>query len=239
MRPPRRHSTTDGSGDDVALVNLRRDTDDDRSGGDVLDDQRVGADLAVVTDGDVTNDLGTGADEDTIANRGVTLEVPARASAEGDLVVHQHVVTHDRCLPDDHPHAVVNEEPTPDRRSRMDLDSGEIAGDLGQQTSQWAQRRILHPDGMGETVCPDGMDALVCDGDHEFRRGGGVLTHGGVEVLHGAFLPSLEGLEEFRRLIRHGQPQFCCSEWYRCMNHIEPRPVDQWKGRAEFHFVVI
>ena len=55
-------------------MHLRRDSDDDCAGGDILDDQRVGADLAVVANRDVANDLGSGTDEDTVANRGVTLE---------------------------------------------------------------------------------------------------------------------------------------------------------------------
>ena len=35
-------------------------------------------------------------DEDTVANRGVTLELSAGAAAEGHLVIHEDVVTDDR-----------------------------------------------------------------------------------------------------------------------------------------------
>ena len=79
-------------------MHLRRDSDDDRAGGDIFDDQGVGTDLTVVANRDVANDFGSGADEDTIANRGMTLELSASAATEGHLVVHEDVVTDDLSL---------------------------------------------------------------------------------------------------------------------------------------------
>lgn len=50
---------------------------------------------------------------------------------------------------------------------------------------------------------PDGVNTLVGDGDHELRGSGGILAHGGVEVLDRTFLASLEGPEQGRRLSAH------------------------------------
>ena len=65
-------------GDILAGLDLGRDADSDVSAGDILGDDRVGADLYIVADVDAAEDLGPGADIDAIANDGRAAFVAAQ-----------------------------------------------------------------------------------------------------------------------------------------------------------------
>jgi hypothetical protein len=73
--------------------------------------------------------------------------VPGRA-AQGDAVIQRAFVLDHRRLADHHAHAVVDEHAAADRRSRMDLDAGNPAREMGQRTRQPAH--AMHPTASGK-----------------------------------------------------------------------------------------
>ncbi len=91
---------------------------------------RAGADADVVCYQDVAEDLRATADDDPIAQCGMTFAGFLAGTAESDALVEQAIVADDRGFPDDHTHAVIDEEAAADAGSGMDLDARQPAGAL-------------------------------------------------------------------------------------------------------------
>ena len=122
---------------------LRRHPGDDRIRRGVLDHHGVGADGRIRPDHDRAQHLGTGADDHAVPDGRVALDLGQRTPAQGDPVVDHHVVADLRGLPDDHAHAVVDEEAPADGGPGVDLDPGQEAPGLGEQARREARLGVL------------------------------------------------------------------------------------------------
>ena len=150
---------------------------------EVLHQDRVGPHLGPVLDGDRPQDLGAGADLHVVTDGGVALARTHRHPAQSHSVEQQHVVADLRGLTDDHAHAVVDEEALTDRRGRVDLDTGEVAGRLRQGTRREAI--ALVPQLVSRPVRPQGVDTRVEEGHLHAGAGGWVALAGRRQVLTG------------------------------------------------------
>lgn len=104
--------------------------------GDVLDDDRVAADLDVVANVDVAKHLGARAHRDIIAQGGVAFAGLVAGTTERDALVEHAVVAHDGSLANNDAHGVVDKEVLADLRGGMNLDAGDVAGDLREHTGE-------------------------------------------------------------------------------------------------------
>ena len=78
-------------------------------------------------------DLGTGADRHVATERRVTFTPTHRPAAQGDPVEQQHIVADHRRLADHDSHAVIDEQPAAQLRTRMDFHAGHGSHRLGKQ----------------------------------------------------------------------------------------------------------
>ena len=150
---------------------------------EVLHQDRVGPHLGPVLDSDWSQDLGAGADLHVVADGGMTLARTHRHPAQSHSVEQQDVVADLRGLTDDHAHAMVNEEALTDRRGRVDLDTGEVAGRLRQGACR--ESVPLVPQLVSRPVRPQGVDTRVEEGHLHAGAGGGVALASRGQVLAG------------------------------------------------------
>src|SRR6202030_446974 len=92
-----------------------------------MDNNRSGSDLDVVADVYSTQHLRAGADDDIIPDRRVPLALLVTCTAQGDVLIEQHVVADHGGFPDYHAHPVIDEKTPADFRARMDLNAGQEA----------------------------------------------------------------------------------------------------------------
>ncbi len=102
-------------------------------------------------------------------------------AAQHHPFVHQHVIADLCCLPDHHPHAVINEKAPSNASPRMNLDARQETADMGDETGQ--EQESSPPEEVSETVEPDSVQARIA-GQH-FRQAAGsrVLGKDGLDVL--------------------------------------------------------
>ena len=143
----------------VALDDASRHAHDGAVVGHVLNDDRVAADLDVVADADVAEHLGTRAHGDIVAQGGVTLAGLVAGAAERDALVEHTVVAHNGGLADDDAHGVVDKEMLADLCGRVNLDAGDVAGDLREHTGERAMTVLPEPV-LGHVV-PLGVQARI------------------------------------------------------------------------------
>ena len=108
---------------------------------------RVGGDAGVVAHGEGTQHLGSAADEHVVANGRVALALVLTGTAQRNAVENQTVVTDLRSLANHDAHTVVNDQTAADGGTGVDLDAGEMAGDLRVQTGQKQQFMLIQPVG--------------------------------------------------------------------------------------------
>ena len=96
----------------------------------IAGDDRVRAHQRASADRDRSEDLRARTDGDTVTDGRMPLATLALTAAERHPVVEHDIVAHLSGLADDDAHPVVDEEAAPDRRTRVDLDTGEPPGDL-------------------------------------------------------------------------------------------------------------
>lgn len=89
------------------------------------------ADLDVFTKGDGTQDLGACADHDTVLERRVTFAVIFARTAEGNTLINGDIVADFGGLANHNAGAVVDEEPSADGSTGMDLNAGAALGNGG------------------------------------------------------------------------------------------------------------
>lgn len=82
------------------------------------------ADLDVFTKGDGTQDLGACADHDTVLKRRVTLAVIFAGAAEGNTLINGDIITDFGGLANHNAGAMVDEEPTANRCTGVNLYAG-------------------------------------------------------------------------------------------------------------------
>lgn len=114
----------------VALDDASRHAHDGAVIGHIFDDNRVAADFDVVADANVAEHLGACAHGDVVAQGGVALAGLVTGAAERDALVEHAVVAHNGGLADDDAHGVVDKEVLADLCGGMNLDAGDVAGDL-------------------------------------------------------------------------------------------------------------
>ena len=120
----------------VALDDAPRHAHDGAVVGHVLDDNRVAADFDVVADADVAEHLGARAHGDVVAERWVAFAGLVAGAAERDALVEHAVVAHNGSLADDDAHGVVDKEMLADLCRGMNLDAGDMTGDLREHAGE-------------------------------------------------------------------------------------------------------
>src|SRR5579862_10036083 len=76
---------------------------------------------AVVSDNDVSQDLRTGSDHHAVAERRVALALFFPGAAERHTLVQRDVIAHYARFANHYSHAVIDEQPVADLRSRMNF----------------------------------------------------------------------------------------------------------------------
>ena len=102
-------------------------------------------------------------------------------AAERDALVKHAVVAHDGGFADDDPHGVVDKEMLADLCGGMNLDAGDVAGDLREHTGERAMTVLPEPV-LGHVV-PLGVQARIGKEDDQTALRGGVLRLDGLDVL--------------------------------------------------------
>ena len=165
----------------VALDDASRHANNGAVVGDILNDDRVAADLDVVADADVAEHLGARAHGDVVAQGGVALAGLVAGAAERNALVEHAVVAHNGGLADDDAHGVVDKEVLADLCGGMNLDAGDVAGDLREHTGERAMAMLPEPV-LGHVV-PLGVQARIGKEDDQTVLRGGVLRLDGLDVL--------------------------------------------------------
>ena len=90
----------------------------------------------MIADDDVAQHGGPGSDYHVITQRRMPFSLLLSGPAQRHALVHQDIVTDLRGFPDDDTRAVVDEEPPPDGRARVNLDAGEKTAELRDHARQ-------------------------------------------------------------------------------------------------------
>src|SRR5450759_554740 len=136
-----------GDADALALEQHRAARVADHGGvlGHVADDDAAGADLGVVAHGHRAQHLGPGAEHHVVAHGGMPLAGLLARAAQGDSLLHGHVVADLRGLSDHDSGAVVDEQAVADARAGVDLDAGEKAVELADPARHDRYAHIVEP----------------------------------------------------------------------------------------------
>ena len=117
----------------------------------------------------------------TIIGSLVALAGLVAGAAERDALVEHTVVAHDGGFADDDAHGVVDKEVLADLRGGMNLDAGDVAGDLREHTGERAMSMLPQPV-LGHVV-PLGVQARIGKEDDQTVLRSGVLRLDGLDVL--------------------------------------------------------
>ena len=113
-----------------------RNTDRGGIGRQIFEHHTARADTDIIPDIHRAKHLGTGTDQHVIAQCGVALAGILAGAAQGNAVVDGAVIT-DFCRFAEHDaHTVVNEQPVADLGTGVDLDAGQVAGQLADEARQ-------------------------------------------------------------------------------------------------------
>ena len=113
-----------------------RNTDRGGIGRQIFEHHTARADTDIIPDIHRAKHLGTGTDQHVIAQCGVALAGILASAAQGNAVVDGAVIT-DFCRFAEHDaHTVVNEQPVADLGTGVDLDAGQVAGQLADEARQ-------------------------------------------------------------------------------------------------------
>ena len=117
------------------------------AGGDILGDDRIGADLGALADLDRAEHLRARADHDAVADGRVALAADAGrrvGAAQRDMLVNGDVVADLGALADD-AEAVVEEEALADLRAGMNVDRGQEAREMVDQPREEIEVPLPQP----------------------------------------------------------------------------------------------
>jgi hypothetical protein len=87
-------------------------------------DDGVRSDDTSRSNDDIAEHLSPCTDHDPVLERRMPFAASPRLSAKCDPVIEHHVVADHGCLTDNDSHAMVDEEPSADARTRVNLDTG-------------------------------------------------------------------------------------------------------------------
>src|SRR5262245_21504658 len=134
LQPPRftrvRIAPGDGASGQADRCRVRRD---------VLQDDRPGANAGSLANRDRAQDRGADAKDGIRLDRRVAFTTLLARTAEGDTLVHGHVVADGGSLTDDDAHAMVDEDPFADSGAGMNLDAGDEPAELRQEAGRKEQ----------------------------------------------------------------------------------------------------
>ena len=147
------------------LDDARLDADDGGVGRDLLQNDGVRADAAVVADGERAEHLRTRRDQHVVADGRVALAGVLAGAAEGDAVVDGAVVADLGGLADDDAHAVVDEQALADLRTGVYLDAGHMPRKLRKRTREEKVLVLIEP--VCLAVVKQSMEALIEEDDLE------------------------------------------------------------------------
>ncbi len=102
---------------------------------DIFVHDGVSADHALVADGDRPENLRAHPDQNAISNGRMALYLLETGSPESNLMVHQDVIANYGSLANHHSVTMVNKESAADDGSRMDFDTRNEPGELGDEAS--------------------------------------------------------------------------------------------------------
>jgi len=130
--------------------------------GDIFVNDGVRTDLAVRPDRDGAKNFGTHTNEYAIFQGRVTLDLVQARTAEGDLMIQEHIIPDDGGLAYHDAHAMVDEKATPDLGTGVNLYAGDEPAELRHKTRK--KLEVPAPQSMGEPVEPERMQARI--GEH-------------------------------------------------------------------------
>ena len=165
----------------MSLNHAGRHSNDGGIGGDILEHNRIGADLHIVANRDPAENLGSGPDDHMIAKRGVALPTFLPRPSKRHALEEGHVIS-DLCrLADDHTHPMIDEEAGTDLGRGMDFNAREHTSYL--RNSPRNKRHVVGLQPMGHAVGQQGMKAGI--GQHDFKPAGRsrISVEHGLEVL--------------------------------------------------------
>ncbi len=164
----------------IAPDDTARNPDDGAVRRNIFIDDRIGPNLAVITDGDRAEYFCAHADQHPISERGMAFGALDARSPQGDLVVEQDVVADDGGLSDDDAHAVIDKEAAAYRGTGMDLDPGKKAADLGDSPRE--QAKPPQPEPVCHPVRPERMQAGIGEG-FQSVAGGGIFVQDSLYIF--------------------------------------------------------
>lgn len=138
----------------------------------VAEHDRASTNLGAIPNVHIAQYLRADADDDVIANRRVAFATMLAGTAERDTLVHRDVLANDGRFTNHHAHAVIDEEPGPERRSRMDLDPGQETRRVGDQSGQ--ESLVATMEGMGHSMKLDRVKTRVGEDDFCCRASRGI-----------------------------------------------------------------
>ncbi len=96
----------------------------------------TGPNASTLTDVNVAEDFGSSSDDDAVAHGGVSLAGLFARAAQGDALVNQHVVAHDRRFANHDTHAMVDDQAAPQLRTGMNFDARQAAAEVANESRQ-------------------------------------------------------------------------------------------------------
>src|SRR5687768_230858 len=99
----------------------------------------------MVANSDIAENLCAGSYDDAITNCRVPFTFFFARAAERDALINQNAVTDLGCLADDYAVTMVNEEPAPDSRPRVNFDAGQKTRELGDKSRNQRQFPAIQP----------------------------------------------------------------------------------------------
>jgi hypothetical protein len=152
---------------------------------DRMNDYTASAHLHIVAQSDVAKNFGPRADNNVAADRRMTLAPFFTSATQCDSLVEDDIVSNDCGLTDYYSHSVVDEKAPANGCSRMNLDSCEHSGDLGNHAGQEPEAKLVER--MCQAMQKNGVQARVADQHLESAGCCRVFPEDGVNLfLNGA-----------------------------------------------------
>lgn len=158
-----------------------RHPDHRRIGGNRLQDDGIRADFHVVADRNPAEDLRPRPDDHMAAERGMALAALLPRSTKRHALKQGDVVSDLSRFSDHHTHAVIDKKSLTDLGGRMDLDSRQPAGQLGNRAGQERHTMPLQP--MCEPIGQQSVKSRISRNDFEPAGGGRIPVKNRLEVL--------------------------------------------------------
>ena len=118
------------------------------------DDSRC-PDFGIVADFDRPQYLHMGRQQHIVPDGGMTLAGVFPGAAQRHAMLNHDIITYFVCFPDDDAHAMVDEQTPADRRSGMDLDSGQETPQMRKHPTEGIPFSLIKK--MSDIIYKDGM----------------------------------------------------------------------------------